>query len=169
MKIHFETTKTTADKTMYNIETTAIIEPVTESNIHKAAYIHAESWKDSHKSFVSAEGLAKRTVERQTEYLRGQIADGKKVYMLTDDIPVGIVSIKDNLIENLYVLPERYRKGYGTKLLNFAIENCDGAPILTVLNNNSAIEMYRKFGFKETGRITPLNEKLWEIEMKLEK
>ena len=169
MKIHFETTETTTDETMYNIETTAMIEPVTENNIQYAAYIHAESWKDSHKSFVSAEGLAKRTVERQTEYLRGLIADGKKVYMLTDDIPVGIVSIKDNLIENLYVLPERYRKGYGTKLLNFAIEKCDGAPILTVLNNNSAIEMYRKFGFKETDRITPLNEKLWEIEMKLEK
>ena len=141
MRINFEITKASEDAPMYDIKTMSVIEPVTESNIHKAAYIHAESWKDSHKSFVSAEGLAKRTVERQTEYLRGQIADGKKVYMLTDDIPVGIVSIKDNLIENLYVLPERYRKGYGTKLLNFAIEKCDGAPILTVLNNNSAIEM----------------------------
>ena len=148
---------------MYNITATAIIEPVTESNIHKAAYIHAESWKDSHKS------LEKRTVERQTEYLLKQIADGKKIYMLTDDIPVGIVSVKDSLIENLYVLPERYRQGYGSKLLNFAIEKCNGTPTLTVLNNNSAIEMYRKFGFKESGKTIPLNENLWEIEMKLEK
>lgn len=59
-----------------------IIKPVTENNIHQAAYIHAESWKESHKSFVSAEAIAKRTVERQTEYLRQQIKDGKKVYML---------------------------------------------------------------------------------------
>ena len=146
-----------------------IITPVTESNIQRAAYIHAESWKESHKSFVSAEAIAKRTVERQTDYLRQQINDGKKVYMLTDDIPVGIVSIKDSLIENLYVLPERFRQGYGSKLLNFAISKCTDDPMLTVLNNNSAIEMYRKFGFKETGRIIPLNENLWEIEMKLEK
>ena len=95
--------------------------------------------------------------------------DGKKVYMLTDDIPVGIVSIKDSLIENLYVLPERFGKGYGSKLLSFAIEKCTSDPTLTVLNNNSAIEMYRKFGFKETGVLIPLNENLWEIEMKLEK
>lgn len=146
-----------------------IITPVTENNIHQAAHIHAESWKESHKSFVSAEAIAKRTVERQTEYLRQQIKDGKKVYMLTDDIPVGIVSIKDSLIENLYVLPERFRKGYGSKLLNFAISKCTDDPMLTVLNNNSAIEMYRKFGFKETGVLIPLNENLWEIEMKLEK
>ena len=146
-----------------------IITPVTESNIQRAAYIHAESWKESHKSFVSAEDIAKRTVERQTDYLRQQIKDGKKVYMLKDDIPVGVVSIKDNLIENLYVLPERFRKGYGSKLLNFAISKCTDDPMLTVLNNNSAIEMYRKFGFKETGVLIPLNENLWEIEMKLEK
>ena len=146
-----------------------IIKPVTENNIHQAAYIHAESWKESHKSFVSAEAIAKRTVERQTDYLRQQIKDGQKVYMLADDIPVGIVSIKDSLIENLYVLPERFRQGYGSKLLNFAISKCTDVPMLTVLNNNSAIEMYRKFGFKETGVLIPLNENLWEIEMKLEK
>ena len=146
-----------------------IITPVTENNIQRAAYIHAESWKESHKSFVSAEAIAKRTVERQTEYLRQQIKDGKKVYMLTDDIPVGIVSIKDSLIENLYVLPERFRQGYGSKLLNFAISKCTDDPMQTVLNNNSAIKMYRKFGFKETGVLIPLNENLWEIEMKLEK
>ncbi len=146
-----------------------VISPVTEENIHQAAYIHAESWKDSHKSFVSAQALEKRTVERQTEYLRQQIKEGKDVYMLTDNIPVGIVSVKDNLIENLYILPEKYRQGYGSILLKYAIRRCSGTPTLTVLNNNSAIEMYRKFGFKETGRIIPLNENLWEIEMKLEK
>ena len=146
-----------------------IITPVTENKIHQAAHIHAESWKESQKFFVSAEAIAKRTVERQTDYLRQQIKDGKKVYMLTDDIPVGIVSIKDSLIENLYVLPERFRKGYGSKLLNVAISKCTDDPMLTVLNNNSAIEMYRKFGFKETGILIPLNENLWEIEMKLEK
>ena len=146
-----------------------IIQKVTSENIHLAAYIHAESWKESHKSFVSAEAVAKRTVESQTEYLRRQMNEGKEIYMLTDDIPVGVVSIKDNLIENLYILPERFRKGYGSKLLNFAISKCTDDPMLTVLNNNSAIEMYRKFGFKETGVLIPLNENLWEIEMKLEK
>ena len=146
-----------------------VIEKVTEENIHFAAYIHAESWKESHKSFVSEQALSKRTVERQTAYINQQINDGKNFYMLTDDIPVGVVSVKDSLIENLYILPERFRQGYGSILLKHTIDRCNGTPALTVLNNNTAIEMYRKFGFKETGKIIPLNEKLWEIEMKLEK
>ena len=46
---------------------------------------------------------------------------------------------------------------------------CDANPVLTVLNNNTAIEMYRKFGFKETGKTIPLKPELWEIEMILER
>ena len=144
------------------------IEKVTTENIHLAAFVHAESWKASH-GFLPKEAVEKRTVERQTAYLQRQIDSGKDLYMLTDDIPVGIVSIKGSLIENLYVLPERVRKGYGSKLLSFAISKCTDVPVLTVLNNNTAIEMYRKFGFKETGKTIPLNPELWEIEMILER
>ena len=144
------------------------IEKVTTENIHLAAFVHAESWKASH-GFLPKEAVAKRTVERQTAYLQRQIDSGKDVYMLTDDIPVGIVSVSDNMIENLYVLPERWHCGYGSHLLAFAIGKCDANPVLTVLNNNTAIEMYRKFGFKETGKIIPLNPDLWEIEMILER
>ncbi|MBR5805409.1 MAG: GNAT family N-acetyltransferase [Oscillospiraceae bacterium] len=144
------------------------IEKVTTENIHLAAFVHAESWKASH-GFLPKEAVAKRTVERQTVYLQRQIDGGKDLYMLTDDIPVGIVSVSDNMIENLYVLPERWHCGYGSHLLAFAIGKCDANPVLTVLNNNTAIEMYRKFGFKETGRTIPLNPELWEIEMILER
>ena len=145
-----------------------IIEQVTDKNIAQAAYVHRESWKESH-SFLPAEVVAKRTVERQTIYLRSEINSGKKVFLLTDKEPVGVVAVSGNMIDNLYVLPAMQRKGYGSALLNFAISQCDGTPVLTVLNNNSAIEMYRKRGFKETGNIIPLSSMLWEIEMKLEK
>ena len=52
---------------------------VTELNIADAGYIHSESWKESHKSFCSAEFVAKHTPEAQTEYLRREMADGKKI------------------------------------------------------------------------------------------
>lgn len=144
------------------------IEIVTAANIQQAAYIHSESWKESHKAFLPPEVVAKRTVERQIVYLQSEINSGKKLFMLTDDIPVGVVSVQGSLIENLYVLPDRQRQGYGSKLLEHAVSQCEGTPALTVLNNNSAIEMYRKKGFKGTGNIIPLNNKLWEIEMKME-
>ena len=78
---------------------------VTELNIADAGYIHSESWKESHKSFCSAEFLAKHTPEAQAEYLRREMAAGKKSSMLIDEYPVGLVSVYGGLIENHYVLP----------------------------------------------------------------
>ena len=101
-----------------------MIVEVTEDNIFEAAKIHSESWKESHKAFCSKEFVEKHNIERQLEYLRNEINNGKDVYMLIDNIPVGIVSVKDSLIENLYILPEEQGKGYGTELLKFAIKNC---------------------------------------------
>lgn len=99
---------------------------VTQENIMQAAKIHSESWKESHKDFCSKEFVEQHTIERQKNYLFQEIKQGKIIYMLIDDEPVGIVSVKNNLIENLYVLPEEWGKGYGKKLLQFAIEKCEG-------------------------------------------
>ena len=88
--------------------------------------------------------------------------------MLIDSIPVGIVSVKDSLIENLYVLPNEQGKGYGTELLKFAINKCNNIPSLWILNNNEkAYKMYNKHGFIKTGKENILSDELSEIEMKL--
>ena len=83
-----------------------MIVEVTDDYIFEAAKIHSESWKESHKEFCSKEFVEAHTVERQLQYLRNEMNNGKNVYILIDNIPVGIVSVKDSLIENLYVLPE---------------------------------------------------------------
>lgn len=141
---------------------------VTEDNIYEAAKIHSESWKESHKGFCSKEFVKAHTVERQLQYLRNEIKDGKVIYMLIDSIPVGIVSVKDSLIENLYVLPNEQGKGYGTELLKFAINKCNNIPSLWILNNNEkAYKMYNKHGFIKTGKENILSDELSEIEMKL--
>ena len=80
----------------------------------------------------------------------------------------GVVSIKDNLIENLYVLPSEQRKGYGTKLLKYAEEKCQGIPKLWILsNNNAAKNLYVKHGYTFTGNVKPLKNELQELEMQL--
>lgn len=147
-----------------------MIVEVDNNNIVSAAEIHSESWRESHSSFCSSEFVALHTVERQTEYLRKELDDGKRLFMLILDKPVGIVSIKDNMIENLYVLPSEQHKGYGTELLLFAMEKCNGIPSLWVLNNNiNAYALYVKMGFRATGNEHKLSETLSEIEMILEK
>lgn len=86
--------------------------------------------------------------------------------LIEDNEPTGIVSVKDSLIEDLYILPQKQRMGYGTKLLQFAMEQCTDNPTLWILENNSnAKRLYYKMGFQETGRINMITDELNEIEL----
>ena len=53
---------------------------VTEQNIADAGCIHSESWKESHRSFCSAEFVEKHTPIAQAEYLRREMNAGKSVF-----------------------------------------------------------------------------------------
>lgn len=74
-----------------------MILPVTRQNIHQAAAIHSESWKESHKDLCSAEFLEAHTPERQKSYLEAEMEQGAQIYMLVDQKPVGIVSVQAGL------------------------------------------------------------------------
>lgn len=140
---------------------------VSENELHAAAAIHSASWKASHRAFCKPDFIERHTPEQQEIYLRQEMASGKKVYMLVDTRPVGIVSIIDSRIENLYVLPDEQRRGYGTKLLQFALQKCDGTPTLWILDNNTpAYSLYTKYGFTKTGVFHRLSPEIAEIEMK---
>ena len=141
---------------------------VTELNIADAGRIHSESWKESHRSFCSAEFVEKHTPAAQADFLCREMNTGKTIYMLIDNYPVGIVSVYGSLIENLYILPSEQRKGYGSQLLDYAIRHCSGTPCLWILNNNEgAYRLYSKNGFKETGNRKQLNDTLYEMELSL--
>ena len=143
-----------------------MFELVTEKNIDIAAEIHSISWKDSHKSFCSEEFVQAHSKERQKKFLKDEIEKGKQFYILVEETAKGIVSVKDNLIENLYVLPTEQHKGYGTKLLHYAELLCKGNPILWILNNNDiARNFYKKEGYHFTGSENDLTNKLSELEM----
>lgn len=143
---------------------------VTGENVSQAGRIHSESWKESHRALCSPEFVEKHTPSAQAAFLRREMESGKNVYMLLDGDPVGIVSVAGNTIENLYVLPQEQRRGYGTALLRFAVSRCMSGAVLWVLNtNDGARRLYRRFGFAETGKQTRLNDKMYEIEMALPK
>ena len=143
---------------------------VDESNLPEAAAIHSVSWQDSHRSFCSPDFIALHTPEHQREYLRGKMDKGSKVCMLVKNRPVGVVSVTGSLIEDLYILPELQNKGYGTELLKFAVSLCPDVPTLWILENNeSAARLYRRMGFKETGNVNAITDRLAEIEFSLER
>ncbi len=145
-----------------------MIVPVTEKNLSDAARVHTLSWQDSHKAFCTPEFLAKHTIVHQTAYLKKEAEQGKQVFLLLEEEPIGVVSVWNNLIENLYVLPEKQRQGYGTKLLLFAMAKCSGTPSLWILENNRiAFDLYTAHGFQKTGKVHILSESISEVEMEL--
>ena len=145
-----------------------MITAVDKTNLYQAAVIHSISWKESHRSFCPMDFVVMHTPERQQEFLEGKLRCGSKVYMLVEERPVGIVSVKESLIEDLYVLPDKQNMGYGTMLLQFAVGQCVGKPTLWILENNAnAKRLYLKLGFQETGRIRTVADGLDEIELSL--
>lgn len=141
---------------------------VDNTNLSEAARIHSISWKQSHRSFCSIEFIEIHSPQRQEEYLRRKIANGSRVYMLVLEEPIGIVSIAGNVIEDLYVLPDKQNKGFGTVLLRYAMSQCPGIPKLWILENNiDAERLYRRMGFIETGKRHSNTDGLDEIEFAL--
>ena len=139
---------------------------VDDKNLMQAAKIHSISWIDSHKSFCMPEFILLHSIDNQLEYIKDKINSGSKFYMLVGEKPVGVVSITDSLIEDLYILPDKQNMGYGTKLLEFAIKECKSIPTLWILENNiRAKALYLRMGFIETGRINVITDTLNEIEL----
>ena len=142
-----------------------MIEEVTRETIDQAAEIHAESWKASHRAFCSREFVEAHTPMRQKAYLLEKMERGSRIFLLTEGEPVGLVSVTENRIEDLYVLPRLQNRGYGSRLLRFAMARCSGRPVLWILENNEgARRLYERFGFRATGRSNRLSETLSELE-----
>lgn len=145
-----------------------MIVPTDNTNLPQAAVIHAISWQESHRSFCAPDFVALHTPERQQGYIQSKMDSGSQFYLLIEEEPIGVVSVNGNLIEDLYILPEKQNMGHGTKLLQFAVRQCTGKPTLWILENNiNAKRLYHRLGFRETGRIHAVTDGLDEIELSL--
>lgn len=138
---------------------------VDEALLDAASEVHAESWRASHAEFCAPDFVATHTARRQRAYLRRKMENGSRYFLLCAPEPVGIVSVNGNLIEDLYVLPSRQGKGYGTALLCHAVRACAGSPTLWILETNQrARRLYERLGFRPTGAVNRNNGPLAEIE-----
>lgn len=127
-----------------------------EGALRRAAEVHAVSWQDSHRSFCPPNFVAAHTPERQYRYLADKAAGGSRIFLLLreGETPIGVVTVTGDLIADLYILPAERNKGYGTVLLQYAIGQCSGSSTLWILENNTGAErLYRRNGFRPTGRI----------------
>lgn len=163
----FEITQKTAIGAGYRLWLCTFCEITEQENslLLEAAEIHAASWRQSHRDICTPEFVALHDAARQMEYLKKELAEGKRLFLLCNPAPCGLVSVCGELIENLYVRPEEQNRGYGSALLEFAAARCS-SPTLWVLNaNHRALRFYMRCGFYPTGREHALTNTLREIEL----
>lgn len=142
-----------------------VIVPLTDALLDDAARVHSASWRASH-GFCSPDFVAAHTPQRQRAMIKAQQADGKRFFLLLrDGACLGLVSVQDDLIENLYVDPAQWHGGIGRRLLAFAELLCTRPRLYVLCNNERAIRIYMRAGYRFTGRENRLSDTLTELEM----
>ena len=119
-------------------------------------YLHKTDWNQICKIHDNArkielEGSASREafIPLKDCYKDEELFDSTIYVGEFNDITTGFVAFDKNEITWLYVDPLYFRKGFGRKLLEFALKNTKKPARVTVLNNNfRAIDLYKSHGFK---------------------
>ena len=142
-----------------------VIVPLTDALLDEAARVHSESWRASH-GFCSPEFIEAHTPQRQRAMIEAQRDAGVRFFLLLrGGACLGLVSVQDDLIENLYVHPAHWHEGIGRQLLAYAESLCARPRLYVLCNNDRAIRIYTRAGYRFTGRENRLSDTLTEREM----
>lgn len=84
------------------------------------------------------------------EHIMADISGGKVFLLYVDDKPAGTVTVSDNNINRLFVLPAFQHKGYGKALLDFAERKIlESFERVQIDASFPAKRIYLKRGYKE--------------------
>ena len=119
-------------------------------------YVHQLDWENicrihDNARLIELEGSASQDafISLKDCYKDEELFDSTIFVGEFNDITTGFVAFDKNEKTWLYVDPLYFRKGFGRKLLEFALKNTKKPARVTVLNNNvRAIRLYKSHGFK---------------------
>ena len=128
----------------------SIIQAVPE-NFPEVKYITQTTIRAVYPRYYPAGTVEFFSRHHSDEKIRADIASGSVYLLCNEEGFAGTVTIRENEISRLFVLPQRQRRGYGRTLLDFA-EQKILARYDTVLVDASlpARQIYRKRGYRET-------------------
>lgn len=138
------------------------------------ANIHIQSWKVAYQNIVPDEVLSRLDVNKRTAYFTRVLEDASEMTALifVDSEPIGIVTFghcRDEDLDDsygeiwgIYLAPDFFHQGYGSKLINWAInelknQNYQNVSLWVLEENLKARTFYEKMGFKNDGTIKELN------------
>ena len=144
-------------------------------------YVHQLDWDNICKIHDKArileleESAPKEAfVSLQNCYKEEKLFDSIILVAEKDNELVGFIAFTNKEITWLYIDPKFFRKGYGKKLLSFALSKILRPVKVTVLINNiRAINLYKGLGFtidrKQQGKIPLTNIEVASLRMVLNK
>jgi putative acetyltransferase len=109
-------------------------------------------WLDSVRA--SHAFLAESDIQRLLPIVRDQVLPALDLWILCNDsVPIGFMGVGENAIEALFIAPEYFRVGGGTRLVSFAKQHLK-RPLVVDVNeqNQSAVKFYEAMGFEVIGR-----------------
>ena len=132
------------------------------------AEVHMRSWEVAYKDIIPAEYIREKNAGRHALYKRVVTGEDTNQYVIQKDgKTVGIMRVAppqdddvgDNFYElhGIYLHPDYYRQGIGTKAVEFAFEKARGLgkTVMTVwvfAENTNSIKFYEKCGFVADGK-----------------
>lgn len=147
------------------------IEQINQHNIDIASIVFSESWQYSHRDIVTEKFCLSVTPERQKNKLEEYMLKGHDCFVSFDNqkaIGILILDCDANELISIYVSPDSLYQGYGSQLINFALDKLDRDReiYLIVMNvNENARKFYQKNGFKFNGKTKILSSEKGLSEM----
>ncbi len=103
----------------------------------------AEFARIHNKSFLMVPNGGTMTLEETFELI-----DESDAYIIYDDSAVGVIIIKENIIDSIAILPQFQGQGYGKKALLKCIELIkEDVQLIVIDSNKRAMDLYLKNGF----------------------
>jgi ribosomal protein S18 acetylase RimI-like enzyme len=152
-----------------------LIRPVESNDLGSLVTVFRACWNISYRDLISAEVREAMDIATTTNLLSASAnpKPGRFTLVAIEDETLGFASFGNDAEDesrghlfSLYVSPENAGKGVGSKLLTEVIAKLEqlDKPEITLWvfkENPTAIGLYRKFGFSETGR--EKTDERWQI------
>ncbi|WP_104401678.1 GNAT family N-acetyltransferase [Vibrio penaeicida] len=137
-------------------------------DVPSIAEIHVTSWQVTYSGLIPEDYILSQTIERRTKLWTNVINESLASLLVAEENQkvIGFISfekIQPDLssqsieISSIYLLPNHFNKGIGTKLLSECKSRLTGNKVNQITlwsldTNISALKFYRKHGFVETGK-----------------
>ena len=138
----------------------------TPADAHDMAEIHIRSWEAAYKDIIPADYIKAKNATRHELWQRILTPDnekqhiiranGKTAGMLSVDLPHDEIGDEYYELHGIYLFPEYFRQGIGTKAVNFAFDQARKLGKRQMIlwcfaENTNSIKFYEKFGFTPDG------------------